>query len=265
MAREPGGRRRLSRWARIARLPGIGNGKALRRLALLGCVSLGSTAWAQDDAPPVRWPVLARTAPDAAGFAPRGWAVEASRTGDVDGDGIADLVAILHQRSPRNVLHEGQMRADGLDTNPRLLVVAIGRRGGPFRLLFANRTLIPRWTEWNLDDPLGVVDGFVVQRGAFSVPLHLFANAGGWGASDRDLTFRVIGGRCVLIGYDEQYLQRNTGVTTTTSINYLTGVKQVDIDSIDGNTPARTRRTRLSKRPLPTIEEVGDGREFEPK
>ena len=239
-----------------------------RLLAPLAVLLLGGAALAQDgeveDAPPIRWPTIVSSARNVAGFVPAGWAVEASEVGDVSGDGVPDVVAILHDRARRNVLHRAEMDKDGRDTNPRLLVVALGQRGGPFRLLLANRKLIPRWTEWNLDDPLGELSGFGIARGAFSVPLHLFANAGGWGAFERSLTFRVIGGRCVLIGFDEDYTHRNTGQTTATSINYLTRVKEITRDSIGGDAPRTVRRTAIARRPLLTLDQVDDGMEFQP-
>ena len=239
--------------------------RCMRYPALLACLIAGNAAQAQDEPPPVRWPVLAQSARDAAGFAPRGWAVEASRSGDIDADGIADLVAILHQRSPGNVLRNDQTITNGLDTNPRLLIVALGRRGGSYRLLHANHTLIPRWTESNLEDPLGALDDFVVGRGRFVVPLHLFASSGGWGSFERSFKFRVDGKRCVLIGYDERYQQRNTGEATITSINYVTGAREVTTVTATDDTPARTRRDRLPRRPLLTIDDVGDGMAFSAK
>ena len=58
-------------------------------------------------------------------------------------------------------------------------------------------------------------------------------------------------------------VQRNTGEIVTTRVNYLTGVRSVAIGSVSDECINRSRRTRLPKRALLTIEQVGDGMAFE--
>ena len=86
----------------------------------------------------------------------------------------------------------------------------------------------------------------------------------GGGAFERSLTFRVIAEKCMLIGFDEDYIHRGSDRTTSTSINFLTRVREVTHDSIDGKAPMTVRRTSMPLRPLLTMEQVGDGMEFQP-
>lgn len=235
----------------------------IRRLIPIAML-IAVPAGAQDDgdAPTVRWPALPHAARGADGFAPPGWVVRERRTGDLDGDGRPDLLMILQQRAAANVLRG--TGGERFDTNPRLLVVARGVSGG-YRLLLSNRTLIPRHLHGNLDDPFGDSARLVIRRGSFIVPLHLFANMGGWTTFERDFTFRIVGGRAVLIGFDEQRTQRNTGEMVATSINYLTGARLVATGSVEDDRPAPPIRTSQPRRPLLTIEQVGDGMAFEPR
>ena len=220
----------------------------------------------QDDpeVPPVRSPVVAASARGAAGFAPRGWAIEAQRTGDLNGDRILDLLLVLQSRDPVNVITNERLGVSKLDTNPRLLVVATGRRGGGFARALVNETLIPRWTNPQIDDAFPeVAERLAIRRGAFVVPLHFFANAGTWTMFNRSFTFRLRGGRAELIGFDENNIHRGSGEVRTTSINYLTGVRDVTTGRIDDDGTGKRQRTRLRTRPPLTIEQVGDGLEFD--
>ena len=238
---------------------------------LIACMLLMATslARAQDDDPDIpkafipRLPTAGRRAED---FAPRGWQVQVQASGDLNGDGRPDLAFVLHEADPKLVLHSDGFGTDNLDTNPRVLGIAFAQPDGSYRLAAQNATLIPRWTESNMDDYFGEDGSLTIARGAFSVGLHYFANMGGWDAGSTTLTFRWQNGQFELIGYENDNLKRNSGEETKTSINYSTGVKLVSTDFMndDGNgrTHAGTRHTKLPAKPLRTLDKVGNGLAF---
>ena len=89
-------------------------------------------------------------------------------------------------------------------------------------------------------------------------------SAGGWGMSTTTYTFRHRDGRFALIGYDHEEVRRNSGETRAVSINYATGKMKIETGTID--TDAKKARWKtLPRRPAPTIEQVGDGLEFDPE
>ena len=58
--------------------------------------------------PPVDYPVLPASATSAAGFVPAGWRIEQQLSGDLNGDRRDDLVLVLRQQDPRNIVeHDG--------------------------------------------------------------------------------------------------------------------------------------------------------------
>src|ERR1700712_4507125 len=93
--------------------------------------------------PPASYPSLPATAATAEGFAPAGWAVESRASGDLNGDGQADLVLVLRGRDPRLVIANSGMGEDHVDTNPRVLAVLFAQPGGGYRLVAQNHQLIP--------------------------------------------------------------------------------------------------------------------------
>ncbi|WP_419804399.1 hypothetical protein [Terriglobus sp.] len=232
-------------------------------------LTCGSNMYAQDDDPDIPKapiPRLAATAANAAGFAPRGWKVQVQSSGDLNGDGRPDLAFVLHETNPKLVLHP-DFGTDNLDTNPRVLGIAFAQIDGSYKLAAQNGRLIPRWTESNMDDYFGEEGSLTVARGAFTMGLHYFANMGGWDAGSTALTFRWQHGRFELIGYENNNLKRNTGVDTKTSINFSTGVKIVNIDTIEddrrGVPNLGTHRSRIAPKPLRTLDEIGSGFDFE--
>jgi hypothetical protein len=57
--------------------------------------------------------------------------------------------------------------------------------------------------------------------------------------------------------------QRNTGETTEISVNYSTGRMKISTGSIE-NDKTKVRWRTLPKRPLLTVDQIGDGMEFDP-
>ncbi|HEV2818353.1 MAG TPA: hypothetical protein VGW40_14165 [Allosphingosinicella sp.] len=182
---------------------------------LLGALCASQAAAQRPEPPPVRYPDLPRAAADAAGFVPAGWAIVATRRGDLNGDGAADLVLLLQMRDRANVLAIplGD-RTERWDTNPHMLALAFAAPRGGFRLAASNRGLFLRpVVPWDGSEPLGE-DTIRIERGTLLV--H-FGYLRGWAG----YRFRWQGGAMRLIGYDDG--GASGGCVSTISINYLTG------------------------------------------
>jgi hypothetical protein len=235
----------------------------LARIVFLAIVFASAVAVAQAEPPPVSYPELAAQGATAEAFAPAGWRIELRVAGDLNKDGIDDLALVIRQSDPANVLTNTALGPPKLDTNPRILAVAFGKARGGYDLALENHTLIPRTTEPNLDDYFAEGGGIAIKRGTLQVKLHLFASAGGWAAGNRTFTFRFQDGRFALIGYDSDMTQRNTGKTTRISVNYLTGKMKTTMGSIENDKTTARWRT-LARQPLLTIDQIGDGMDFDP-
>jgi hypothetical protein len=194
---------------------------------LLGALCASQAAAQRLDIPPVRYPALPAAAADAAGFVPAGWTIVASRRGDLNGDGAADLVVLLRMRDAANIL--AVPLGDGtepFDTNPHMLAVAFARPDGGYRLAAGNHGLFPRkiWP-WDGEDPLGE-DTIGVDRGVLHVDFgHLR------GASS--FRFRWQSGAMRLIGYESSGMA--AGCVHRVSINYSTGRARLENGLISGD------------------------------
>ncbi|MDQ0473155.1 hypothetical protein [Labrys wisconsinensis] len=213
--------------------------------------------------PDVAYPTLPATAATKAGLVPPGWKLEAEATGDLSGDGRADLALVLHDADPHNIVsNKGGLGEQALDTNPRILAVAIARREGGYALVAQDHALIPRRIEPTLEDPMAN-GGIVIAHGTLRVSVSFFSSAGSWDMERNTYALRYRQGQLQLIGYDSTEVARNTGALTETRINYLTHVKQVATGTIETDT-SLVKRSRIPAAPLLTLDKIGNGLEFEP-
>jgi hypothetical protein len=238
----------------------------MSRLAvwLLSCLVLLAAAHARADevAPPVVFPTIPAQAQTKAGLVPKEWTVETESRGDLNGDGVPDLMLVLHMTHPGNVIKNDGLGTSEIDTNPRMLVVAfVDKATKKYSLALANHTLIPRETNPLMDDPL--TDAAIV-KGTVQVSLGFWMSAGSWFTSQTKLTFRYQEGCFKLIGYDSTGTKRNTGEMSTVSINYLTKKAKITKGNVEND------RTNVSWKTIRTpsllcLDAVGDGLDFDPE
>lgn len=220
------------------------NNYALILIAAILC----SSATAQElDIPQAHYPKLPKYAATANGFVPHGWTLEIKKSGDLNRDGRPDLLLVLRENNPKNLI-ESYWGMSPLDTNPRILAVAFAKNGG-YILAMQNHTVIARHVEPNLSDVMESGEVSVV-RGNLRVTVGVFANAGSWMMGPTTYTFRYQHGSFELIGYDQSLIDRSSpNDIDEVSINYLTGrIKRTTGD--DNQKKVRWKKPP-SLRPIP--------------
>lgn len=154
------------------------------------------------------------TGASASEFAPKGWQVESSVEGELNGDARADLLVVLLQ--------------DGEVDRARALVWLHGEAKG-FRLVDVNSTLLACF------ECLGVKGGTAAPQISIAKRVVSISQSGGsrdaYGSTHR---FRFDGKEVKLIGLDRTTMDTLTGAGTSISRNFLTGV------TVAQTTPAQT-------------------------
>jgi hypothetical protein len=234
---------------------------------LFSLVCISSAAVADEDGPvvpPVTYPALARHASTAEAFVPAGWRIESQKSGDLNGDGRSDVVLVLRDADPHNVVDARERGGpQNYDTNPRIIVVAFAAAAGGYDLALENHTLVGRTAEPSAQDPLdpnGVQAGGVeIRKGTLQLTLGYFAGNMG----RKTYTFRAHNGHFELIGYDSIDVDRSSGTIDQVSANFSTRRMKHSGGKISDDADKVTWTT-LPAKPLLTVEQIGDGLDFQP-
>lgn len=182
---------------------------------------------------------------------PKGWE-HTEATGDLNKDGIADLVVVATPDFKENT----KTRDDGFvyNFNQPLLAVYFGTAGGKMQLWRQYDQVIPaRPDEYvSIDTNLTITE-----KGVLRISLETFASMGGWGTEHSNFSYRYQDGDFYLIGKENQSMSRNTGEMETTSENYLTWRRQVVKENVfeDSNVTKTEKWTKLPKKPLEKLGE----------
>jgi hypothetical protein len=238
----------------------------MRQLAAGVMVSLtfATPALADFEIPKVTYPKLAGEGASAQAFVPKGWKLESEQKGDLNKDGLDDLLILLRMDEPKNIItHDGLGRSP-FDSNPRILAAALaGDAGKPYKLVLQNHTLIARPEDPVLDDTLSETGGVAIENGNLKVALHLFSSAGSWATGTTTFRFRHGKKGFELIGFDRSTTGRNDGSVEEVSINYLTGKVKIGTGTIEDD-ELKVEWRKLKKKRLLVIDQIGDGLMFEP-
>lgn len=205
---------------------------------------------------------------------PPGWSIETQARGAFDKESRPAVALVLHDAP----VAATPARPAGV---PRILAVALQNPDGSYDLTVQNHTLIPRLSEQDrYDYHLGAgkpekdveIPGLDFHRGALRVRLFAEFDTGSAAEDDRTYTFRLVGGRLLLIGYDSSFVLYSLE-SGAWSIDFLTRkISLTSGESCAGRSDVirhcrwRTSWKDLKAGPLLTIDEVGNGlSDFEPE
>jgi hypothetical protein len=188
------------------------------RIASLILVSCGLVACLHTAEAPLVLPKAAQT------YLPAGSKLVKVARGDLNADGITDLIFVGEATDPKKITK----RDDGfeLNSNMRTIVVLLAEKQG-YRKVGESAKFIPPAYTLEFDNYLDRFADIGIEKGVLLVKFDWFASAGTWGVSNETFKFRFEQGRMRLVGSDEASYTRNEGDMTLASTNYLTGKRKV--------------------------------------
>ncbi|EJE53890.1 hypothetical protein PMI14_01213 [Acidovorax sp. CF316] len=162
-------------------------------------------------------------------WVPNGWKVITNNAGDLNRDGIDDVVLVTEETNPANFKKkpEGSPGPNILNLNPRRLVILLRSSSG-LKEVLRRDNLLPSENAEDMDclaDPLAN-GGVSIARGNLVIELQDWRSCGSYGVVSEKFTFRTQGTRFQLVGYDRSESSRSTGERSEYSTNYLTGKKK---------------------------------------
>jgi len=167
------------------------------------------------------------------------WKVLSYSRGDINKDGINDIVFAIQNTSLKNLKPSGALLGiDTLNYNPRILSIYFGKSDGTLeKKLQANNFIILQDSP-TMEEPF---DGLKIQdNGVLQIDFHLWFSAGTWYTSNHQYKFKFRNNRFELIGYESNEKHRGTGYTTNYSINFLTRKMCITTTAIDLETDKKS-------------------------
>ncbi len=192
---------------------------------------------------------------------PKNCTILDSKTGDLNFDGIPDLVFAIQSTEKMNIKKNDGLGSETYDLNPRILGIYFGTKSGVLYQKLVSKEFIILRDNPVMDEPF---DGFAIsKKGILSIKFKFWYSAGSWFMSFDEYKFRFQDDTFALIGYESEETHRGTGESTSYSINFLTRKMEIVKGSIsdDENTFSEKKSFVLEK--LMTIRSMKKPSEIE--
>lgn len=175
---------------------------------------------------------------------PNGWDIQ-SATGDLNKDGIEDFVLIVRPNDPAHI----KTRDDGFEYNfnPLFLAVYFGSPSGVYkRFKVWHDTVSGREDEYtDITNELSITP-----KGAIDISVSSWSSMGTAATGGSTYRYRFQSGDFYLIGEESSWLNRMTREGESTSINYLTGQKEITTGNMIEEKDLKTKKVKIKKEPL---------------
>ena len=175
---------------------------------------------------------------------PNGWDIQ-SATGDLNKDGIEDFVLIVRPNDPAYI----KTRDDDFqyNFNPLFLAVYFGSPSGVYK----------RFKVWH-DTVRGREDEYtditnelsITPKGAIDITVSSWSSMGTADTGGTTYRYRFQSGDFYLIGEESTWGNRLAAEWERTSINYLSGQKEVTSGDLITRRNLKTKQVKIKKEPL---------------
>lgn len=166
---------------------------------------------------------------------PKNWKILDSKLGDLNQDGISDLIFAIQNTDKLNIELNDGLGTDTIDLNPRILGIYFGTKSGTYKQKLVSKDFIILRNSPTMDEPF---EGFEINNeGVLEINFWFWYSAGSWSMSNHKYKFRFQNNEFELIGYNSYESHRSTGETTDYSINFLTKKMKITKGNFSNDNP----------------------------
>ena len=188
-------------------------------------------------------------------FAPKGWSLERTLTGDFNRDSRNDAVLLLRRAVTGGVPE-------------RIVAVALRNANEEYELSESNRRLIPSSADGAQDDPMEEGE-LAASSDGFDLVLRLLAGTGSYEATIISYSFRYDQGCARLVAYGWLDVSRATLDTDELNVDFIAGTvtrskgnaeseESEEREESEEPTEASEERAELQPNPVRCLKDLGD-------
>jgi hypothetical protein len=216
------------------------------------CFLLSCTIFAVAQKNPVQ---LKKTGKSANDFVPPDHVLLNQQTGDLNADGIADLVFVIQGTDTNQMVKDPE--TGNIDTNKRILAIYFGDSLGYFHLYFQNADFIHVKSDPFADDPFNLLE--ITPKGVLKIGYNYWASMGTWETSTEKYLFRFNKERkkFELIGYAYSWFMRNSFEGEDKSVNFPAGKMSITTNPMQDEKAKPVWKT-FTLDPLKTLDEIAE-------
>jgi hypothetical protein len=153
-------------------------------------------------------------------YIPKNWSLLQHATGDLNKDGIDDLVLIIQSDQALKLDQSDDRYFEDFPIYQRSMMIFFGNEDRlTLRRVVKNDSFIIHSEDPNMEDPF---QGVSIERNNLVLKFGVFMNAGSWTVTSTSYVFRYQNGDFALIGADASEFHRGSGESIEFSINFLT-------------------------------------------
>ena len=164
---------------------------------------------------------------------PKNWEILSTSTGDLNKDGINDLVFAVQNTDKNNFKLNDGLGRDTINLNPRILGIYFRNKNGQLIKKLQSDEFIILQDSPTMDEPFDGVE--ILKNGILKIDFRFWFSAGSWSMSNHSYKFKFQNEQFELTGYESSERHRGTGATTDYSINFSTRNMNISRMTIDEN------------------------------
>jgi hypothetical protein len=197
------------------------------------------------------YPIIKNEGQTISNFIPIGWTILDSVSGDLNNNKTLDFAIILQHKDSVTLEKKGAGYIDTVTTQPRILIILFRNTlSNNYQLIEQTNSFILNHDDSRMEDPYQEIK---IENGILQINFHWFYNTGGWGVSNSSYKFRYQNKNFVLIGADNNYIDRSTQDFMNNSYNFLTNKWRLTTGNETSKTKPESELYHLDLKELKTF------------
>lgn len=184
-----------------------------------------------------QYPELSKYGRSITELIPLKWETLSTTKGDLNSDGIDDLVFVIKNTDTKNLQFNDGLGIDTVDLNPRILAIYFADSLGNFTKIIQSNEFILLRNSPTMDEPF---DGIAIDTsGTLTIKFRFWFSAGSWYLSNHGYKFLFQNNRFELVEYTFSEMHRGTMEERDEYINFSDKIRKTVITTFNEETEER--------------------------